>query len=81
MTAPIAVVTGAASGIGRALADGLSAAGYAVAAADLDREGAEKTAWSIRDRGGYALAFGVDVASADAVQGLADAVGKQMGRA
>ena len=66
----VAVVTGAASGIGRALAKGLAAEGARVMAADVDRQGAEATA---REIGGDARAFAVDVADPEAVQALADA--------
>jgi 2-hydroxycyclohexanecarboxyl-CoA dehydrogenase len=73
------VVTGAASGIGRALALGLAREGYAVALADIDSDGAALTEHQIRADGGTAEAFAVDVSSADSICALAKAVGEQMG--
>jgi 3-oxoacyl-[acyl-carrier protein] reductase len=58
----VAVVTGAASGIGRAAADVLAAAGARVLLGDLDLAGAESAAHEIATRGGTALAQRVDVA-------------------
>lgn len=78
--APVAVVTGAASGIGRALAQGLARGGYAVALADIDCEGAVRTGQQIRAAGGVAEAFAVDVSSADSIRELADTIGERMGK-
>jgi NAD(P)-dependent dehydrogenase (short-subunit alcohol dehydrogenase family) len=68
----VAVVTGAASGIGRALAAALADAGSAVVLADLDGAEAEAAAEGLRRRGGAARAVTVDVADAEAVKGLAE---------
>ncbi|HEY3674150.1 MAG TPA: SDR family NAD(P)-dependent oxidoreductase [Acidimicrobiia bacterium] len=67
----VAVVTGAASGIGRALAETFAAAGSAVVVADLEGDAAEVVAASIRGSGGDALAATVDVADVAAVERLA----------
>jgi 3-oxoacyl-[acyl-carrier protein] reductase len=56
-----AVVTGAASGIGRAVAEVLAAAGARVALGDLDAAGVDAAAREIESRGGTALAERVDV--------------------
>jgi 3-oxoacyl-[acyl-carrier protein] reductase len=56
-----AIVTGAASGIGEAIAQRLAGEGVAVAIADLDRAGAERAAAAIEAAGGRALALRVDV--------------------
>jgi NAD(P)-dependent dehydrogenase (short-subunit alcohol dehydrogenase family) len=52
---PRAIVTGAAAGIGRAVAFALAARGWAVVAVDLDREGAERVA-ATAGRGAVAIA-------------------------
>jgi len=57
-----AVVTGAASGIGRAIADVLAAAGARVVLGDLDGAGAQAAAREIAARGGAAVGQRVDVA-------------------
>lgn len=64
MAQRVSIVTGAASGIGRATALALAAQGDAVLVADLDGDGAERTAGEIAAAGGAALGRAVDVASA-----------------
>ena len=56
-----AVVTGAASGIGRAIAQEAAARGWRVVLADKDHKGARKAALEIREKGGTALALEADV--------------------
>ncbi len=78
MSAPVAVITGAAKGIGRAYALGLADAGYAVVVADI----ADPTpvVAEVEAAGGTALGVAVDVsdqASADAMaQATLDAFGR-----
>ena len=67
----VAVVTGGASGIGRALAQALAREGSAVVVADLDADGAVRAASAIRLDGGEAEAVTVDVADAGSVDALA----------
>jgi len=67
----VAVVTGAASGIGRALAEAFVAAGSTVVLADLDAREAEATAEHLRVDGGAALAVTVDVSDPASVAQLA----------
>jgi meso-butanediol dehydrogenase/(S,S)-butanediol dehydrogenase/diacetyl reductase len=57
----IAIVTGAASGIGRAIALRLSREGAAVVAADLDGKAADRLAREITDTGNRSLAVQMDV--------------------
>jgi NAD(P)-dependent dehydrogenase (short-subunit alcohol dehydrogenase family) len=76
----VAVVTGAASGIGRALAEAFAAAGSAVVVADLDAAGAEAVAAGIRAAGGEAEAMEVDVTDAAAVDRLATGTVERFGR-
>jgi NAD(P)-dependent dehydrogenase (short-subunit alcohol dehydrogenase family) len=67
LTGRVALVTGAASGIGRAAAVALARAGAAVVTADLDLDGAQSTAASITGEGGAAVACHCDVTSEDDV--------------
>ena len=76
----VAVVTGAASGIGRALAEAFAAAGSAVVVADLDAAEAEVVAAGIRAAGGDAHAVHVDVTDASAVDRLAATTLERFGR-
>lgn len=73
----MAVVTGAASGIGRALAGALVARGATVVLADLNGPGAASAAAALGDRAGAAT---VDVTDAAAVQGLVEGTVAQYGR-
>jgi 2-hydroxycyclohexanecarboxyl-CoA dehydrogenase len=70
----VALVTGAASGIGRATAQRLAAAGMTIAAADLDVLAPEELTAS-----GTIHAFAVDVASQHSVQALAEQVTAECG--
>ncbi|MFF0011480.1 SDR family NAD(P)-dependent oxidoreductase [Streptomyces sp. NPDC005374] len=63
----VAVVTGGARGIGQGIATVLAAKGAAVAVWDLNTEGAEKTAATINEAGGRAIAVGGDASDAAAV--------------
>ncbi len=76
----VAVVTGAASGIGRALAQAFAGAGSAVVVADLDGADAKVVAADIRAAGGEAEAVEVDVADAAAVDQLATTTLERFGR-
>jgi NAD(P)-dependent dehydrogenase (short-subunit alcohol dehydrogenase family) len=77
----IAIVTGAASGIGQALAGALVARGDTVVVADVDKDGAERTAGYLSERGpGAATAAMVDVRDAGAVQALVDQTRDRHGR-
>lgn len=58
-----AIVTGAGSGIGKAIAERLAADGYAVLVNDLSAERAEAVAAGIRDNGGLASGFAGDVST------------------
>jgi 3-hydroxybutyrate dehydrogenase len=59
----VAVVTGAASGIGREIANTFAAAGARIAILDLDAAGADRAALEINRAGGRAIAMAVDVTS------------------
>ncbi|HEX7853558.1 MAG TPA: 3-oxoacyl-ACP reductase FabG [Sphingobium sp.] len=63
----IAVVTGGARGLGRAISIKLAADGAAVSVWDLNGPGAEETARMIRDAGGQAIGIECNSAKADAI--------------
>jgi NAD(P)-dependent dehydrogenase (short-subunit alcohol dehydrogenase family) len=75
----VAVVTGASSGIGVALARGLAAAGAGVALAARRLDRLERLAEEIVAGGGEAEAFACDVASADQVDRLAREASERFG--
>jgi NAD(P)-dependent dehydrogenase (short-subunit alcohol dehydrogenase family) len=76
----VAVVTGAASGIGRGLAEALAARGSAVVVADLDGPAAQTVADGIEADGGTALAVEVDVSDSVSVDILASRTLDRFGR-
>jgi NAD(P)-dependent dehydrogenase (short-subunit alcohol dehydrogenase family) len=76
----VAIVTGGASGIGRALSEALAQRGSLVTVADVDCEGAEQVAESILKAGGEAHAAGVDVTLPGEVQALVESVADRHGR-
>ncbi len=75
----VAAVTGAASGIGRALALRLAAEGARVAALDLDGDGVEAVAKEIEAAGGEALARACDVTDPEACRAAVDATVARFG--
>ena len=66
----VAIVTGGASGIGQALCHALATRGVTVIVADINAEGAQNVAATIRRYGGQAAAHTVDVADADSMKQL-----------
>ena len=76
----VAIVTGGASGIGRALCEALCHRGAFVIVADLDCAAAESVAADLIRVGYCARAFELDVGSADAVAAVVDKVVAEFGR-
>jgi len=76
LTGQTAIVTGAATGIGEAIARRLSAAGASVAVADIDFSAATETAAQIPN----AFAVSIDITSADSVQKAVEAVIARTGK-
>ena len=71
-TGKVAVVTGAAQGIGQAYAEALAKQGASVVVADVNVEAGEQTAAAIRDSGGQASFIRCDVSSAESANALAE---------
>ena len=76
----VALVTGAASGIGRAIELRYAAEGAAVVIADLQYAGAQAVAAEIERSGGKALALAMDVTDEQAVNGGIDRIVSTFGR-
>ena len=76
----VAIVTGAGSGIGRAVALAFQAAGYHVALAGRRQEALERTAALVQSPGGTMLAVAADVSSPDSVRALFSRVKETFGR-
>jgi 3-oxoacyl-[acyl-carrier protein] reductase len=75
----VAIVTGAARGIGAATAQRLAADGLAVAVVDLEEAAAKGTVDAIEGAGGRALAVGADVSDAAQVEAAVARVAAELG--
>jgi 3-oxoacyl-[acyl-carrier protein] reductase len=78
-TARVAIVTGAARGIGAATAKRLAEDGFAVAVLDLDEGSAKGTVEAIESAGGRALAVGADVSDPAQVEAAVTRVAEELG--
>ena len=75
----VAVVTGAAQGIGEAYARALAAEGAAVVIADLNEEAGEKVAAAVNETGGRAIFVPTDVSSAESAGTMAARTVEELG--
>jgi NAD(P)-dependent dehydrogenase (short-subunit alcohol dehydrogenase family) len=80
LTGRVALVSGAASGMGRAMALALAEHGADLALADLNIDGAGQTAASIRKLGRRALAVRCDVSQPDQIRALFSELDREFGR-
>ena len=76
---PVAVVTGASAGVGRATARELAARGYDVALFARGLDGLAGAASEVQEAGGQALSLQVDVAAFEEVEAAADKVESELG--
>ena len=76
----VAVITGAASGIGRAIACTLSGRGAHIVAVDLDNDGVKALADELSERGAVVLPQRADVSNTDAFDGIRSAALQRFGR-
>ena len=75
----VAIVTGAAQGIGRAIATRLADEGAAVAIADIQYDAAERTAAELRSAGAKTLAVKLDVTKFEEAEAAATRVERELG--
>ena len=75
----IAVVTGAGSGIGRAIASGYAREGARVVLLDINEKAAAEAAREIRDAGGKAESFGLDVTRREDCAAIARRIAAEVG--
>jgi 3-oxoacyl-[acyl-carrier protein] reductase len=79
MSEKVAVVTGAARGIGAGVAVRLAADGFAVAVLDLEESAGKETVERITAAGGRALAIGADVSNSAAVTAAVERINAELG--
>jgi 3-oxoacyl-[acyl-carrier protein] reductase len=79
VTQTVAIVTGAARGIGAATARRLATDGMAVGVLDLDEAGCAGTVKEITETGGRAIAVGADVSQRDQVEAAVERVAAELG--
>jgi 2-hydroxycyclohexanecarboxyl-CoA dehydrogenase len=79
LSGKVAIVTGAAQGIGRAIALRLADEGAKVALADIQLDAAERTSTEVRAAGANAIAVALDVSKLDDAIAAADRVERELG--
>lgn len=76
----VAIVTGAASGLGKGIALRFAAEGCDIAIVDLNLQGANETLDEVRKKGQDGLAFQVDITKSDQVQAMVETVAEKFGQ-
>ena len=76
----LAVVTGAASGIGQAIAAGFAREGARVVVLDINESGAAEIAKQIREAGGAASSFALDVTKREDCNRIAKKIAAEVGQ-
>jgi NAD(P)-dependent dehydrogenase (short-subunit alcohol dehydrogenase family) len=76
----VAIVTGAGTGLGRAIAEELAREGAGVAVLEIDADSAERAASELAARGGDFRAYPTDVASREEVDAAFEAVSRDYGQ-
>jgi 3-oxoacyl-[acyl-carrier protein] reductase len=79
LSGQVAIVTGAARGLGRAIAENLARCGAKVACVDVNQELLAQTVAAIGETGGTAMAIACDVTNSDRVSAVIDEVVKAWG--
>ncbi len=74
----VALITGGAQGIGKTIAEALAKEGAHVVLADVNLDGAEQSAESIKENGGSASGVKLDVANAEDVQTVFNSIAKDL---
>jgi len=80
MEGKVAIVTGGASGIGKAIVERYAREGATCAVADIDFSGAQRTAMAIQDSGGKAFPVELDVTRSGSIRAMVEAVVANAGR-
>jgi len=79
LSGQVALITGAGAGFGEALAVGFAEYGCDVAVADVNLDGARRTAQKIKDLGRRSMAVRADVSSPDDIKAMVESVVKELG--
>lgn len=73
------LITGAAQGLGKAIALAFAEQGYPLSLADIEFDLLKQTAKEVRDKGGQAEAYSVDVTNERSIEALYDDIEKRQG--